>query len=407
MKSGNWVLVMFVLAPVFVAVANAQGVSVTVSVHTRDNLQRAVEVAKPGTTILLAPGTYEGGLAFTRLQGTKDHPIILAAADDSKPPVIQGGNSCLHLSDPAYVELHNLVLAKGRQNGLNIDDDGSIETPAHHVVLRRLQVRDIGSDRNHDGIKLSGLDDFRIEKCTVERWGQKGSGIDMVGCHRGDISHSTFREGEKDGANGVQMKGGSSEVTVRHCRFENAGGRAVNLGGSTGLAYFRPSPQGYEAKDIVVEDCTFVGSMAPVAFVGVDGATVRHNTFYRPTKWLMRILQENQDPKFVPCRNGKFTGNIIAFQMDEVATTVNVGPKTAPETFQFAGNFWYCLDSPDRTSRAVQLPTAESGGTYGQDPGFVDASKGDLRLTADSPAIKFGPRKDNDTRTNAPPKASR
>lgn len=398
MKCGKWFALTMVVALAFAAAANAQGTSATVPVRTRDELQRAVAGAKPGTKIVIAPGTYEGKLAFSRLQGTEDQPIILAAADPAQPPVIQGGNFCLRLSNPAYVELHNLVLEKGRENGLNIDDGGSIDTPAHHVVLRGLVVRDIGSDRNHDGIKLSGLDDFRIENCRVERWGQKGSGIDMVGCHRGVISHSTFREGDKIGANGVQMKGGSSDVTVRYCRFENAGGRAVNLGGSTGLPYFRPSPQGYEAKDLVVEDCTFIGSMAPLAFVGVDGATVRHNTFYRPTRWLMRILQENQDPKFVPCRNGKFTNNIIAFQLDELSSAVNIGPKTAPETFQFADNFWYGIGSHERTRRAVQLPTAESNGTYGQDPGFKNAANGDLQLIAGSPARNFGPRMADDAR---------
>ena len=167
-------------------------------------------------------------------------------------------------------------------NGINIDDGGSPDTPAHHVVLRGLVVRDIGPTGNRDGIKLSGVDDFRVEGCTVERWGDRGSGIDMVGCHRGEVVGCTFRHGDRQGDNGVQAKGGSGEIMIRRCRFEHAGQRAVNLGGSTGLAYFRPRPQGYEAKDITVEDCTFVGSMAPVAFVGVDGAAVRHNTIYRP-----------------------------------------------------------------------------------------------------------------------------
>lgn len=254
---------------------------------------------------------------------------------------------------------------------------------------------------------LTGVDDFRIEKCIVERWGKKGSGIDMVGCHGGVISHSTFREGDKVTANGVQMKGGSSDVTIRHCRFENAGGRAVNLGGGTGLPYFRPSAQGYEAKDILVEDCTFIGSMAPLAFVGIDGATVRHNTFYRPARWLMRILQKNQDLKFVPCRNGKFTNNIIAFRIDELASAVNIGPKTAAATFQFANNFWYCIGTPERTRRAVQLPAAESNGTYGQDPGFRNAANGDLQLIAESPARNFGPRMADDARNDQPTKSNK
>jgi hypothetical protein len=372
--------------------ATTQAAGEIVRVRTRDELQQAVAAAKPGTKIALAPGNYAGGLSFAGLRGEKDRPIILAAEDPTKPPVIEGGNSCLHLSDPANVELHDLVFTKGRGNGLNIDDGGSPETPAEHVVLRGLTVRDIGSDRNHDAIKLSGLVDFRIESCTVERWGKSGSGIDMVGCARGIVTGCTFREGDKINANGVQMKGGSNDVTIRDCRFENAGGRAVNLGGSTGLPYFRPKPQGYEAKDLVVEDCTFIGSMAPIAFVGVDGAVVRHNTFYRPTRWLLRILQENQDPQFEPCRNGRFTNNIVAFQSDELSTLANVGPKTAPETFRFADNFWYCLDAPDRTQRMVRLPTAEANGTYGEDPRFVNPAGMDLKTAEGSPAANFGPR---------------
>ena len=110
-------------------------------------------------------------------------------------------------------------------------------------------VRDIGPTGNRDGIKLSGVDDFRVEGCTVERWGSGGSGIDMVGCHRGEIVGCTFRHGDTTGDSGVQAKGGSRDVVIRRCRFEHAGQRAVNLGGSTGLAFFRPKPEGYEARD--------------------------------------------------------------------------------------------------------------------------------------------------------------
>jgi len=363
-----------------------ENAAATVTVKSRDELIQAVSAAKPGTKILLQPGTYDGGLSFKNLQGEAGRPIVLGAADPQKPPVIEGGASGLHLTDPAYVELQDLVIAKARGNGLNIDDGGSYDTPAHHVVLRRLVVRDIGSDANHDGLKLSGLDDFAIEECTVERWGKSGSAIDMVGCHNGSLSSCTIREGDAMNANGVQMKGGSRDISLLQCRFENAGGRGVNIGGSTGIPYFRPKPQGYEAKDITVEDCTFLGSMAPIAFVGVDGAHVHHNTFYRPTRWLLRILQENQDAQFSPCRNVRFQNNIVAFRAGEVATAVNIGAHTSPETFEFAGNHWYSEDRPERTQRLVQLPTAEKGGVYGQDPQFENAAKGNLELKSGSPA---------------------
>ena len=188
------------------------------------------------------------------------------------------------------------------------------------------------------------------------------------------------------------MKGGSHDITVSRCRFENAGGRAINIGGNTGLKYFRPEPQGYEAKDITVSDCTFLGSMAPIAFVGVDGANVHHNTIYRPTRWVIRILQENQNAKFVPCRNGRFTNNIVVFRSDELAYPVNIGPGTSPKSFKFSENFWYCVDRPDKSQRAAQLPSVEKNGTYGKAPKFQNADKGDFRLASGSPASDFGPR---------------
>ena len=163
--------------------------------------------------------------------------------------------------------------------------------------------------------------------CTVEGWG--GQGIDMVGCHRALIEGCTFRGKPGFGQQiAVQAKGGSSDVTVRRCTFLNVGQRGVNLGGSTGPKVFRPQGARYEAKDITVEGCRFVGGMAPVAFVGVDGATVRYNTIYRPEKWVVRILQENTADGMVPSRNGRFERNLIVFRAGTGArSAVNVGPE--------------------------------------------------------------------------------
>jgi hypothetical protein len=189
----------------------------------------------------------------------------------------------------------------------------------------------------------------------------------------------------------VQAKGGSAEITIRSCRFEEAGERGVNLGGSTGDGVFRPRlsafPENgrYEAKDIRVEGCTFVRGGAAVAFVGVDGAVVRYNTIYRPGRYAVRILQEKTDTGFVPCRNGVFESNVVVFRSDAWVTGgVNVGPSTAPETFRFAGNLWYCEDRPDRSE--PRLPTAETGGVVGKDPRFIDPAKGDFGVGPDSPA---------------------
>ena len=365
------------LAPSILAAEDARRVG------TRDELNRALRDPQPGTTILLAPGTYQGGLSHANLQGTKEQPIVVAAADPKKPPVIEGGSGW-HLSSPAHLELRDLVISKSGGNGFNIDDGGSAETPAHNLVLKNVVIRDVGPSGNRDGLKLSGVTDFRVEGCRIERWGSSGSAIDMVGCQRGVITGCTFSEGA-DQANGVQTKGGSQEILVERCRFENAGGRAINIGGSTGLPYFRPSDADSEAKKITVQDCEIVGSMAAISFVGCDGALVEHNTIYRPTRWPIRILQENTDARFVPARKGVFKNNLVVFRASEVRQIVNTGPGTSPETFEFAGNQWHCPDRPAETRRLLNLPAKETGGIYDQPPRFKDAENGDFSLPGRKP----------------------
>ena len=356
-----------------------------VRVSTTAELKSALAAALPGTHIAIAAGEYEGFEA-SNVKGADQRSIVLAAADSKGPPVFRGG---VHLADVAYLEISGLTFDRAPSNGLNIDDGGTFETPSHHITLRDVTVRDCGGRGNDDGIKLSGVDDFVLERCTVERWGRGGSAIDMVGCHRGVIESCTFRDSEeKAAATGVQAKGGSRDIAIRRCRFEHAGERAVNIGGSTGLDYFRPKPEGFEAKDITVEGCTFIGSTSPIAFVGIDGASVRFNTFYRPTKWCVRILQETREPGFVACRAGVFTDNLIAYRASEVSTHVNVGPDTAPATFEFARNYWFCIDEPARAR--PQLPVAEKDPAGGADPLFRDAEHGDLGLTEKSPARNFG-----------------
>jgi len=382
MRSGS-LTGLCLIANLWLAGCQARADEVTVS--DENALRQAIAQAEPGTRIIIAPGEYAGGMYFGNVRGVEGQPIVIAGADPNAPPRIQGGSNAFHFAGAEYLELQDLELVGATANGLNIDDGGSYETPAHHIVLRRLKVSDVGPEGNRDGIKLSGVDDFRVEDCVIERWGSDGSAIDMVGCHRGVIEGCTFRARDDRGGTGPQTKGGSTDVVIRRNVFEHAGSRAVNIGGSTGLQYFRPKPEGYEAKDIRVEGNVFIGSMAPVAFVGVDGATVRSNTIYVPGRWALRILQETREPGFVPCRNGVFTDNIIVFRSDQWSEGgCNIGPDTAPETFRFARNLWYCLDDPDRSQ--PQLPAAEVEGVVGEDPLFRDPETGDFELAEGSPA---------------------
>jgi len=349
-----------------------------VNVADNASLTAALRSARPGTTIRIAAGEYRGGVYQDNLHGTREAPITIEAADPKNPPVFRGGNGGWHLSDCSYLVMRNLQLTGHAINGLNIDDGGTYDTPTHHLFIEGLRITDIGPRGNHDPIKLSGVDDFTVRRCRIEGWG--GQGVDMVGCHRGAIEQCSFRGKENcTQTAGVQAKGGTSEVVIRRCLFDHAAARGVNIGGSTGLQFFRPRGVKYEAKDITVEGCVFVGNQAPVAYVGVDGAIVRFNTIVHPDKWVARILQETTESGFAPCRNGRFENNLIVFKRASVNTFVNVGPNTQPDSFAFAKNLWYCDDRP--AASRPQLPVAETGGVYGVDPKHSQAKTSPFKPT--------------------------
>jgi hypothetical protein len=358
-------------------------------VSTVGELRQAVSRAKAGDRILLKPGDYPGGTHLSGLSGLPGKPIVIASEEPAKPARFVGGGNAIQLSASSWVTLRNLVATGQSGNGFNVDDGGNLKTSSKGVVLDGLVVTDLPAG-NHDGIKLSGLTDFAVTNCRIEKWG--GSGVDMVGCARGIIQNCTFRNG---GDSGVQAKGGTKDVSVARCKFDNFGQRGVNIGGSTGLPYFRPPidqvPPGkrFEAQNISVQGCTFIGGMAPIAFVGVDGATVQFNTIYHPGRWAIRILQETRSPDFVPSRNGVFRDNLVVFRTDQWSSGgVNIGPGTQPESFKFDRNLWFCSDRP-AASRA-SLPAREVGGIAGVDPQFIDPAKGDFRVRKGSPAEQIG-----------------
>lgn len=327
-------------------------------------LSRAIRSAQAGDVIRVAPGTYRGGLSAKGLRGEAGRPIVIEGTDPKNPPVIEGGTSGLQLSDCRHVTVRHLRLRGATGNGLNIDDGDTMDHSTAGIVVEHVRVEDVGPKGNTDGIKLSGLRDFIVRDCTVEGWG--GNAIDLVGCADGVIERCTVRGKEGfDSHTGPQLKGGTHNITIRHCFFDNAGMRAINAGGSTGLQFFRPRDAAFEAKDLIIEHNTFVGSDAPVAFVGVDGAVFRNNTIVNPKRWVLRILQESRDARFVHCRNVQFERNLIVYQRSVLRTYVNISSGTEPATFRFADNWWYCSDAPNDRP---QLPSKEERGVYGKDP---------------------------------------
>ncbi|MEM9478068.1 MAG: right-handed parallel beta-helix repeat-containing protein [Verrucomicrobiota bacterium] len=353
-----------------------------ITVNNAKELREEAHRAKPGTTIQLAPGNYGNGVRFERIAGTEEHPIVITGADEENPPVFEGGNQGMHFVDCNYVTLRHVQVTGCKANGINADDGGSYDSPSVGMVFENVTVENIGPQGNFDGLKISGLKHFTVRNCRFSGWG--GGAIDMVGCREGLIEGCEFvgKEGFSQ-TTGIQAKGGTENVRIRTSYFHDAGLRSINLGGSTGLAYFRPKVQDFEARGIVVEGNHFVGSVSPFAFATSRDCVVRQNMIVFPKKWVLRILQEQPLDQFKPCQGGVFEANLIVFD-NRVQSFVNIGPDTLPETFTFRKNAWFSADSDRRPT----LPTDELEGIYQVDPKLENAETPEMKMLSKDPRLQ-------------------
>ena len=336
-------------------------------VATTAEFSSALAAAAAGDRILLQPGVYAGGHHRENLQ-----QVTIRSVDPNNPAIIDGGNSAFQLSDATQVTISDIEFRNQTANGLNIDDGGSFDTPSTGITLRNITVRDIANPGNRDGIKLSGVTGFLIENVRVLNWGTGGSAVDMVGCHHGLIQNSLFAHTNTAAAGTtLQPKGGSKDITFRANRIElpRGSGRAVQAGGSTGTEFFRfiDGDSNYEANQITAEGNVIVGGMSAFTWVNIDGGVFHHNFVHRPGNWVARILNENQGNAIVDSQNGRFHDNRVVYNdvASEFSTAVNVGPETVPASYQFARNRWLNLANPSAAGSTPTLPTAETGGTYG------------------------------------------
>lgn len=352
--------------------------------HPYANLTSAANNAAPGDTILLHASTYPGGLHIANLQGTSDAWITIRNAP-GETVVFEGGTNAIQFTDPAWLHLRGLTFQHQTGNGLNTDDGGTYATPAHHVIFEDCTFRNISATGNNDLLKLSGLDHFQILRCTIQNGAAGGSGIDLVGCHHGLIRGCYF---ENLGSNAIQAKGGCEDIQIERNFFRNGGQRTLNLGGSTGLAFFRPDTAHFEAADIRVFSNIIVGSWAAVAYVGAVQVRVENNTIYNPQNWVIRILQETVDPsRFLECGDNTFRNNIVHLDHN-LSTETNIGPNTRPETFVFAHNLWFNTALPNWSS--PKIPTADPNMVLNQNPLFVNPAAADFHLQPGSPAAGAG-----------------
>jgi hypothetical protein len=116
----------------------------TVKVSNTGALQSALQNAKAGDLILVAPGSYTGGLSITN-SGTAQQPIV-----------IRGDVPAAELAKPI-----------DQRSGLPVIENGSSEpgimVTASYVVLEHLQLR----NNDNGGVRLSSAKSCVVQNCQI------------------------------------------------------------------------------------------------------------------------------------------------------------------------------------------------------------------------------------------------
>ncbi len=365
-----------------------------------DDIETAVAAAEPGTAIRVHAGEYAGGIFLSDVLGTEQAPIWIGGAPGEARPVLGGAASAeaLHVSGARYLVLHDLEITGTTANGVNLDDRGDYADAEalRHVVVRGLRFHAIGTGGNNDCLKISGANDFFVLGSEFVDCSAGGSNIDHVGCHDGLIAGNSF----EGGGTGVQTKGGSRSIEIRGNVFRQNGGRAVNMGGSTGFEFFRPpldaAGESYEARDIRVIANVFDRAAEVAAMPGCVDCLFAHNTVYRPTTRILRILQETTTSggfTFLPASGGRVVNNVFSYTRAEITSggrAINVGAGTSPATFSYTNNLWYASDDVAGSDDVDYQGATVSGTLAAADPGFAAPATGDFTLAESSPASSGG-----------------
>jgi hypothetical protein len=327
-----------------------------------------LDAAKPGDTVLLAPGVYDN-LTIENRTG-----VTLRSQFAANPAVIvPTGNPspAIYIGYPQNITVQDLVIDFSQSGapgyGVNVDQEGQTAFGSG-LTLRNITVKLASPTGNIDGFHLSGVQNFLIENCRIEDWGTDGAGIDTIGAHDGIIRNNYFGGAFNSTGAGIQMKGGARNIVVRANRLDNAGNRAISFGGNTDLEYFEPGIK-FEAKDLIAEGNVIVGGYSPIAFASSIGGEFRYNVAYNTNRWLGRILNEGQSAAGFPTQvtGGKYVNNRLIWT-GALPEYINYSGAGDYANFTFANNQWYHLSDPAHSTPTLPPGITETGGIYGQNP---------------------------------------
>jgi len=330
--------------------------------------------ARPGDEIILMPGYHRDGV-LENIRGTPENPLVIRGLNAENPAIIRGSRYGVRLVRCRNVVFKHVIVENAEINGFLIDGSGSdrpvpgaadpTEEPAN-IRLINVLVRDTGEAKHkRNAIELHRVGHVTLESCHVEGWG--GVGVEIVGCANVIVEKCTIRgTGAYQPVAGLRARAGSSDITVAHCRFENAGISGVCAGGASELKDFRigvlenaVKASIFEVRQITIERNFFVGGACAITLTHSDRVTVTRNTIIEPGYYVFCLVQTQDNSQIGPTRRCTFSRNLVTWKAGAMASLFLIDKGVEVASLKMEQNLWWSAESATDRARLGQVPQSE------------------------------------------------
>lgn len=342
---------------------------------TKNDPWKSIETSagklKAGDTLLLQPGTYDGGTDDTGfmlkgLTGTADKPITIGAAASTKPKLVGGEWKTVAIENSAYVVLRSIET----QGSAATDQKptGGIEIrKSHHITVTDTYVHDGGgggigtNESNH-------IDIIGNYVSGMAKWNAfQTSGI------------STFESrdiGGDPGPDGYSIRIiGNTVFGSENITLPNAGGSVVTDGNC--IIIDSSSVDVYRGRTYIANNvCTNNGGRGIHVFNAGNVVAV-NNTLYHNMQ-TAKLKEEGGELSTVAATNVVFRNNLVVARADRKAVHDHKSDGTVFESNLYQGGSALERDTKAATDRVVT------------DVALTAPDAGDFALRTGSPAIDAG-----------------
>ncbi len=264
--------------------------------HPFGTIQAAVNIATPGTAVMVEAGTYVENVKFpSQAGGTPDAPIWLVSADGVGAAKVIPADSTV--STIKGLGVHNIVVegfaVQGGLNGIQFSQSG---LDLQHTVANIVVQGNIIYDTLQDAIKISQADNVWVLNNTVHNAGDQAT--DFVSTTNSVIAYNAAYD--DTGPAVIFAKGGSGNVLIAHNLIDGAVADGLEIGGWAVGSNYQPVYTTYEADHVTAEDNVVLNvAKRPLNILGATNSDI-HNNFFEANPSYMTAI--NVGPGFDPLR---------------------------------------------------------------------------------------------------------